>query len=174
MGMIALPICLGVYIICIIVGFGVIAWEGYVCGDPCTPHKIILKKKIIVLSISISIAVGSTVGMFFWGKSIADNYNAKYTETVYDEIYSLDRGSAVEGSFTLGSGTIDTYIAYYFYIETDHGFQLKTLRIDDYTEIYLVEDDNTTPHVVKIKEKGGNPYYIIYVPEGTVVQQFEG
>lgn len=124
----------------------------------------------LFLSISIILAtIGFAIGATFTAKA----YNKSY-ETVEYEIYSLDRGAEVSGSFALGSGSIDTYIAYYFYVETDKGFELKRIT-NSSTSIYLVETNERTPCVVTIKEpKSFGTYKVIYVPVGTVVKSFVG
>lgn len=175
MGMIALPICIGIVILILIISITISIYSeissDYSYYGATKSEKKTYKITTVVTGIVLS--VGIIVGMFFWGKYFVDDYNSEYTETVYEEIYSLDRGTEVSGSFTLGTGSIDENIVYYFYVETDRGFQLKSLTVG-YEEIYLDEDDMVTPHIDKIKTKGEDPYYVIYVPEGTIVRQFQG
>ena len=173
MGMIALPICLGMCIVAVILGVTVNILEGVDSGCYATSESEIKKQTAITIIVSAILTIGVVVGMFFWGKYYVDDYNSEYTETVYEKIYSLDRGTEVSGGFTLGSGSVEENIVYYFYVETDRGFQLKSVSAG-YEEIYLDEDDMVTPHIDKIKTKGEGPYYVIYVPEGTIVRQFQG
>lgn len=173
MGMIALPICLGVIIVVIIVLIIIGIYDTLADGTYTMNNSEKRCRQIITIVVGLVFIAGTVVGMFFWGKYYVDTYNDEYTETVYEKIYFLDRGTEVSGSFTLGSGSIEENVVYYFYIETDRGFQLKSLTAG-YEEIYLVEDDTVTPRVNKIKNKGEDPYYVIYVPEGTIVRQFQG
>lgn len=175
MGMIALPICIGIAVLIIIIAVTIGVYSEISSDYSYYGANKSKKKayKITTITTGVVLSIGIVVGMFFWGKYYVDDYNSEYTETVYEEIYSLDRGTEVSGSFTLGSGSVEENIVYYFYVETDRGFQLKSVSAD-YNEIYLIEDDGVTPHLDKIKQKGEYPYYAIYVPEGTIVRQFQG
>ena len=91
-----------------------------------------------------------------------------------DEIYSLDRGTEVNGHFSLGCGSIDSDITYYFYVETERGFELKSISSDN-SKIYLVETDEKYPSIVTKKDKDSfGTYKVIYIPVGTIVKSFTG
>jgi len=61
-------------------------------------------------------------------------------------IYSVKDDTAVEGSFFLGCGRIDTYMTYLFYTGDDtNGFQRQTI---DATNVYVYRDSET-PQMIK-------------------------
>ena len=86
-------------------------------------------------------------------------------------IVSLDRGTGVYGRFTLGSGIVeDRAVYYYYYQPRENTYKLGKLYAN---ECYIVQTDEYQPSIYKIKEKGQlDHYYNIYVPFGTIVENF--
>ena len=71
-------------------------------------------------------------------------------------------------------GWIDSNIAYYFYVETDRGFELKSISSDD-NKIYLVETDEKSPSITTKKDSDSfGTYKVIYVTVGTIIKSFTG
>ena len=96
-------------------------------------------------------------------------YNREYTKHVAD-IMSVSRGSGVEGSFTLGCGTVKDVQYYFYYYETDKGVKLGKIESD---KTYVVETDKYTPSLYEIKELHTfNEYYNLYVPYNTIVTTY--
>ena len=63
-----------------------------------------------------------------------------------EPIYSTQDGTAVEGSFFLGTGYIDTYMTYLFYTGDDiGGFQRQMIRADN---VYIFRDSDA-PYMKK-------------------------
>lgn len=141
-------------------------YDDHCCTEGLKPGVV---SKILPIMGFLIVVAGFSAGVFFTVRQ----YNKSYENVEY-EIYSLDRGVEVEGRFALGSGSINSDIAYYFYVETDRGFELKNLTSSD-SSIYLVETDERTPCVVTKKDsKNFQTYKVIYVPIGTVVRSFKG
>ena len=83
------------------------------------------------------------------------------------DIMSINRGSSVEGHFSLGSGTIEETSYYFYYYETDRGIKLGKVEADD---TYIVETSEFIPSIYEVKEANTFlTYNILYVPIGTVM-----
>lgn len=96
-------------------------------------------------------------------------------------IYSVEDDTAVEGSFFLGCGRIDTYMTYLFYTGDDtNGFQRQVI---DATNVYVYRDSEV-PQMIKkrvmrmkvidvmTQTKMCSPVDIIelHVPKNTLIQ----
>ena len=99
------------------------------------------------------------------------------------EIVSLNFESGVYGSFTLGSGIVESVPIYYAYTKADDG-GYKILKMED---VILYEDDSITPKYVSSqvckdqKPYAWNNWYrgctnkrAVYVPHGTIIKEFRG
>jgi hypothetical protein len=97
-------------------------------------------------------------------------------------IYSVKDDTAIEGSFFLGCGRIDTYMTYLFYTGDDtNGFQRQMI---DATNVYVYRDSET-PQMIKkrvmrmkvidvmTQTKMCSPIDIIelHVPKNTLIQE---
>ena len=83
------------------------------------------------------------------------------------DIMSINRGSSVEGHFSLGSGTIEETSYYFYYYETDKGIKLGKVEADD---TYIIETHEFIPAIYEVKEANTfSTYNILYVPIGTVM-----
>lgn len=107
-------------------------------------------------------------------------------ETVIDTYYleALQDNNNVSGSFFLGSGSINGEIKYVFYYETDGGYRMEQLSYDK----TLIKYTNETPKVefyrqeqtdafinkfsVRVRGCGCDSKNIIYVPKGTIKQNY--
>lgn len=91
---------------------------------------------------------------------------------------SLERDSETSGRFILGSGRIETTQYYFFYYESIYGYKLSKIPVDN---TYLIET-NKRPQIVNVVDRyngglikledGRSKRTIIYVPEGTIIKQF--
>lgn len=94
------------------------------------------------------------------------------------ELYALQDGSEISGSFFLGSGRIDEEMHYVYIVKEDKGKQMKTLEIDA-NEIYL--NDNVDTPTLDIYSKdfkyewmywfampGTDCEYVFNIPSGSI------
>lgn len=115
----------------------------------------------IILAIAVIAFVGNIIG---YG-------NFEKEEIVYEEIVSIEQNDGLSGAFVLGTGSVDEETEYYIYAKTDRGLVLYKLAAGEST--YIVESDEVVPHVSLVKEKWAGPYYIIYVPTGTITKEYK-
>lgn len=110
-------------------------------------------------------------------------------------IFTLHTDTALEGSFFLGSGSINSYTQYIFYskVGDTKGMVLSHIPTDD-TIVYM--DENVSPYVKRIDwvryntktneidtyeyiRVTGNgdwiryPKYELHVPNGTIIQEYK-
>ena len=79
------------------------------------------------------LSIGSIIGRFM------PTVDIKETK----ELYALQYGSKINGSFFLGCGRIDEEMHYAYIVQKDRGKQIQTLEIDT-NDIYL-NDSTDTP-----------------------------
>lgn len=115
--------------------------------------------------LAIWMALGTAVGIFL----------PERVELQTHQIVALQDNIGVEGSFFLGSGTIDSEPHYTYMIETERGFKLESVEAD---EAYIIYDDN--PRIqTKYKSlkydwmyliaiKWSSAEYTFYIPEGSI------
>jgi hypothetical protein len=123
---------------------------------------------IIIPCAALAITFGS-----FYNK---DMRAMSYSNVVYQHILTLHTGSEVNGSyygaFTLGYGHIDSSDVYYFYVDLgDDRCQLKSLSNED-KEVIIDQSGSLTPQVRLEKESNKDEKYVIYVPEGTILEKY--
>ena len=97
------------------------------------------------------------------------------------EIYSLRTSNDLNGTFVLGTGTVSTTTKYYVIIKTNLGYQIKDIdasrayvlytKNKPYLEIYSHKDYKNSK--AKWFTFGATTYYKIYVPEGTIIENYE-
>ena len=97
------------------------------------------------------------------------------------EIVSLSNGTETEGSFVLGNGTVNGVEYYYYFRHNGEGFVRGKIPV--YNSV-IIEDEIEQPvirvettHIPEWADSWAEslkpePYNRIYVPHGTVVQQF--
>lgn len=105
-----------------------------------------------------------------------------------ERIYSLETSSKIDGSFVLGSGTINQKFIYVFYKKnTDGSYHLDYI---DASNVDIVESDTTEPCIQYINYKVVNPDWwykvgthvptkyktkrLVVVPVGTIRQVYNG
>lgn len=112
--------------------------------------------------------------------TIAPNVNGEESRhEVY--LYSLKNSQEVNGSFTLGSGSVETTEYYYYYYRTNLGYTRGKIPVHN---TYLVETDNRRPELVSVRDTYSQEgfvkwipdyeakHHILYVPKNTVIQKF--
>lgn len=156
-------------------------------------------KRLIAAIASFTLLLGSAVGLYYWRWVRADSVECEerlQTKTLQDtKLYSLANGTKVEGqgswsmfggSFVISSA--DTYR--YYYKEGDRIRQSSIPASSTYIE-YLT-DENIAPHLTENKSwkqlvcryngeeriwdyesVTSTIYYVLYIPEGSVVESFE-
>ena len=104
-------------------------------------------------------------------------------EIIYEEtatpIVALEDNAASRGQFFLGTGANKSDIYYYYMIDTERGYVMKNVKACD---AYIKYDTN--PRIVIESGRGFNHWYnyiwaipvsaryIIYVPEGTILNNY--
>ena len=101
-------------------------------------------------------------------------YKAEYHETMYSEIYSINRDNEVSGRFCLGCGTINSETYYYFYTKAGNDRYILN-KVKFSSNVYIVETTNNYWYVTENKNaNSAYIYYEIIVPKGTLIQSFNG
>lgn len=113
-------------------------------------------------------------------KHLADEEYYEYqVEDV--EIYSLRTSNELNGTFVLGTGNVSTKTKYYMVIKTNIGYQIKDI---DASVAYILYTKDQ-PHLEIYSHKdykcskarwfttGATTYYKIYVPEGSIIENYE-
>lgn len=131
----------------------VVDWYSYSSLGKCV--------HFIILAIAVFVFLGNIIGYGSFEKE----------EIVYEEIVSIEQNDEISGAFVLGTGRVDEETEYYMYAKTDKGLVLYKLAAGEST--YIVESDEVVPHVSFVKEKWTEPYYIIYVPIGTITKEYK-
>lgn len=65
-------------------------------------------------------------------------------------IVSLDRGKTLEGSFVLGTGSIDSHISYYYYLEVGEG-EYEMDKISTRNTRVIIAEGHDDPMIVEYK-----------------------
>lgn len=95
-------------------------------------------------------------------------------------IYSLMNQTNSEGSFMLGSGSIEGVEYYYVFYRGVDGYRRAKYRV---YHVALVETNDRNPEIVERStffsggliqwKPSGEGEYIMYVPKGTIIRKFE-
>lgn len=113
-------------------------------------------------------SIALVIGMFIASAIIPPELS--YYDT---SILSVNDGSEVSGSFSLGSGSIHENPVFVYYKVDGKGYRLETVDAD---ETLIVEDEETSPYLRTLMSKrwGGMPVayaYEFHVPKKTVVRK---
>lgn len=98
-------------------------------------------------------------------------------------IYSLNTFNSIQGHFILGAGSINNYVSYYYYIEEDGMYALRSV---DAKKVKICQTNDVFPKIVVYgyvlkepnvffglgKYSGKADSIIIYIPENSIVQQY--
>ena len=97
------------------------------------------------------------------------------------EIYSLRTSNDLNGAFILGTGTVRTTTKYYVIIKTNIGYQIKDID----ASVAFILYTKGQPHLETYTHKGyksskakwftigATTYYKIYIPEGSIIENYE-
>ena len=158
-------------IICLLISFYFIVqfWKDTLNGigeNICA--TVFLPFMGIVTGAILWVSIGSVIGCFM------PTVDIKETK----ELYALQDGSEISGSFFLGSGRIDEEMYYVYMVKEDKGKQMKTLKIDA-NNIYL--NDNVDTPTLDIYSKdfkyewiywfamvGTDCKYVFNIPSGSI------
>ena len=96
-------------------------------------------------------------------------------------IESLGNDKSLNGSFFLGSGSVNEIDYYYFYVNTTDGLSRLRRRV---SKTYIIETDDRKPELVIIYDHYDDDdkfwtvaddtelHYRLYVPKGTIIRDF--
>lgn len=121
------------------------------------------------------------LGLYFTNElcySLGAHIEPQYRET--QELISIEDNFVTTGDFFLGSGTEETQAVYYATIKTDKGYQTQDFErqvsyIQYTTEYYRVEtyyDYFTNPIIRFFAGDGYREYYIFYIPENSIIENY--
>ena len=122
-------------VICLLISFYFVAqcwmdtWNG-IGENICA--TIFLPLMAIGVGLILWLLIGSIIGCFM------PTVDIKETK----ELYALQDGNEVSGSFFLGCGRIDEEMHYVYIVKEDRGKQMQTLKIDT-NDIYLNDNVDT-------------------------------
>ena len=101
------------------------------------------------------LSIGSIIGHFM------PTIDVKETK----ELYALQDGNEISGSFFLGSGRIDEEMHYVYIVKEDRGKQMQTLKIDT-NDIYLNDNVDTPTLDIYSKDFKYGWIYWFAMPSG--------
>lgn len=128
--------------------------------------------------------MGACIGMFS-GFMISIIMGGAILPTEYvlvdeSELVALRDNGSVEGNFFLGCGSIDKEFYYFFYKkDATNKITFGKLPVE---EVLIIEEHRTDPTIKEYRKKGkysrwavtpSSAKYEIYVPMGTIVNQFK-
>lgn len=135
--------------------------------------SVLLAGVVFVFTAALCNAVTST-------NHLADEEYYEYqVEDV--EIYSLRTSNDLSGTFVLGTGSVSSKTKYYVVIKTNLGYKIKDI---DASVAYILYTKDK-PHLEIYSHKGyktskarwfatgATTYYKIYVPEGSIIENYE-
>ena len=144
-------------IICLLISFYVVenCWKDkYSSLGANICATIAFPTMLIGAGIILWVSIGSIIGLFL------PTIDIKETK----ELYALQDGSEISGSFFLGSGCIDEEMYYVYIVKEDRGKQMQTLEIDT-NEIYLNDNVNTPTLDIYSKDFKYEWMYWFAIPE---------
>lgn len=111
---------------------------------------------------------------------------AKYDVVISntDKIVTARDNQSVKGSFMLGCGTIEGVMKYTYYVDNGDSYNLKSIDAS-MAEIKYLKDSTSVPRVETISHirtdaiinyftlQREDDYYIVYVPEGSIGNNFQ-
>jgi len=121
-----------------------------------------------LISVILSIPIGLLIALFM-------PHDNETIITTY-EIETIKDNNSISGSFFIGSGQLEGKMKYVFYYKTDGAFKMKQL---DYDKVSIKYSDNT-PKVEKYINRSKSKFaitfknerYIVFVPQGTIKQNY--
>ena len=131
--------------------------------------------------IGVAMFIVCALGLYVTNELVYD-LGAK-TERQYiktQEINCIEDNFINVGDFFLGTGTENSEAVYYAMVKTDKGYQMQDFKreksyIQYSTEYYRVEtyhDYFTNPVVRFFAGDGYREYYIFYIPENSIIENY--
>ena len=165
------------------IAFALILWVILIIHESKVEY---ITAEVFWCSLIAFIVLGAVVGVFFASPfiEIAETGPKIPKEEPYSiELVALKDNSSVNGNFFLGTGTIDEDQYYFYLTKTAKGIQQRKLK--NTSDVYLNYAESTdTPRIVVQKSRCANPIidflalgptfteYYIYVPEGSITNEF--
>lgn len=159
-------ICI-ILILCVIIG-GFLFYLSF-WGDVCD----------FLLGGFIGLLVGIVICSIFAGVGVSDNYT--YTQPI--TISAIQDNASSKGEFYLRGGYVEGDLSYSFcYGDPENGFQIKTVSAEKCVvkftdkEPYFQQKEQLTNWFGKFlysTDKFTLEEYVIYIPEGTMINDFK-
>lgn len=99
------------------------------------------------------------------------------------EVISLNDNSNTEGSFFLGSGSVNEELVYYYAYESDKGITVGEIDADEVYINYTDKQPRLEEYQTKFKSEFLNwsfaylgedsCYYKLYIPEGSIIEEYK-
>lgn len=136
----------------------------------------------IIVGLTFSIVIGLLSSLLFLIPNTFIPKEEKEYSSVSHKIVAFKDNKGSRGSFLLGSGYIEDELYYYYFEETSDGLKKKKLRASD---CYIKYDNK--PRVIEYTHTGykkvyhyiyatpeviHGTYYVIYVPKGSITNEF--
>lgn len=98
------------------------------------------------------------------------------------EVISLNDNSNTEGTFFLGSGSVNEELVYYYAYESDKGITVGEIDADEVYINYTDKQPRLEKYQTKFKSEFLNwsfaylgedsCYYKLYIPEGSIIEEY--
>lgn len=175
---------MGIVIVAPIVAFVLVFWY-FMFGEewkPCRPFRDDNFFEVTGISclIALLVLVMSFLASLVLGAFFADA-DMKVLTRQEQKLYALSDRNGVEGSFFLGSGSIDDNMKYVYIVEVeDKGYKMETLGIN-YVYINYTDETPTLVTVTYIFDNNilnffAVPFksheYIFNIPEGSITNSY--
>ena len=136
--------------------------------------------------IRIAIALTLTImlfGFFIYGTINMINNMIKRQEYEYDNRFSendpknifdliaMEVGGGIEGSFFLGTGSIDSKEYFYFWIERKDGSMSRMSIKTNHVRVKYT-DEHPRAIQTQFEDRGIPSVWVLYIPRGSIVPQF--
>lgn len=99
------------------------------------------------------------------------------------EVISLNDNSNTEGTFFLGSGSVNEELVYYYAYESDKGITVGEIDADEVYINYTDKQPRLEEYQTKFKSEFLNwsfaylgedsCYYKLYIPEGSIIEEYK-
>lgn len=164
-------------VLLILLSLFVLVYTFILCRDD--DHEIIYST---IVSIFLSILVFLIIGAVVYGisETFVSEEDVVTEKTETQKLISLEDKSVAQGRFILGTGKINNDDYYYYVAEKDKGYKTDKVSIDN----CYIRYTNDNPRIEKyfgktfknwfmwIYAMPAKRYYIIYVPEGTIIMNY--
>ena len=167
-------------ILSIVIGIALIVGLFYLVKDIWWEESIVELALLILLGIVIWAGIMAVVCLAFGGIGYAIPEHEQNIRMVHcQEIQALKDNNSIEGRFYLGNGHIGEEQYYYYIVNTEKGYKTEKVKSNNAYVVY-----NDKPYVEKYEAVSfkhwytyiyaipATSYYVLYVPEGTITNEF--